>query len=100
MRNAFTAAWVMQVSYNPLLLALSINPSHSSYLLLKDGQSFSVNVLKKDQLNLGKTLHVAAGTGNDFKFSRNGHRLNRHQPEDVGTGKNEGSSLPRINRAS
>jgi flavin reductase (DIM6/NTAB) family NADH-FMN oxidoreductase RutF len=46
-RNAFTAAWVMQVSYNPLLLALSINSNHSSYRLLKEGRSFSVNVLKK-----------------------------------------------------
>ena len=52
MRNAFTAAWVMQVSYNPLLLALSINPNHSSYSLLKEGLSFSVNVLKKGQLDL------------------------------------------------
>ena len=52
MRNAFTAAWVMQVSYDPLLLALSINPSHSSYLLLKEGGLFSVNVLKKGQLDL------------------------------------------------
>jgi flavin reductase (DIM6/NTAB) family NADH-FMN oxidoreductase RutF len=51
-RNAFTAAWVMQVSYDPLLLALSINPNHSSYLLLKEGRSFSVNVLKKGQLDV------------------------------------------------
>ena len=51
-RNAFTAAWVMQVSYDPLLLALSINPNHSSYRLLKEGRSFSVNVLKKGQLDL------------------------------------------------
>jgi flavin reductase (DIM6/NTAB) family NADH-FMN oxidoreductase RutF len=51
-RNAFTAAWVMQVSYDPLLLALSINPNHSSYLLLKEGRSFSVNVPKKGQLDL------------------------------------------------
>ena len=29
-RDAFTAAWVMQVSYDPLLLALSINANHSS----------------------------------------------------------------------
>ena len=29
LRNAFTAAWVMQVSFDPLLLALSINPRHS-----------------------------------------------------------------------
>ena len=51
-RDAFTAAWVMQVSYDPLLLALSISSNHSSYLLLKEGGSFSVNVLKKGQLDL------------------------------------------------
>ena len=34
-RNAFTAAWVMQVSFDPLLLALSINAHHSSYALLR-----------------------------------------------------------------
>jgi flavin reductase (DIM6/NTAB) family NADH-FMN oxidoreductase RutF len=50
--NAFTAAWIMQVSYDPLLLALSINPNHSSYSLLNEGRSFSVNVLKKGQLDL------------------------------------------------
>jgi flavin reductase (DIM6/NTAB) family NADH-FMN oxidoreductase RutF len=43
-RNAFTAAWIMQVSFDPLLLALSINPQHSSYGLLKGGRAFSVNV--------------------------------------------------------
>jgi flavin reductase (DIM6/NTAB) family NADH-FMN oxidoreductase RutF len=51
-RNAFTAAWVMQASFDPLLLALSINPRHSSYELLKLGRVFSVNVLKKGQLEL------------------------------------------------
>jgi flavin reductase (DIM6/NTAB) family NADH-FMN oxidoreductase RutF len=53
-RNAFTAAWVMQVSFDPLLLALSINPHHSSYGLLKEGRAFSVNVLKKGQLDLAE----------------------------------------------
>ncbi|MGH6837215.1 MAG: flavin reductase family protein [Methylocella sp.] len=51
-RNAFAAAFVMQVSYDPLLLALSINSRHSSYGLLKQGGAFSVNVLKKGQLEL------------------------------------------------
>ena len=53
-RNAFTAAWVTQVSFDPLLLALSIDPHHSSYRLLKEGRAFSVNVLKKDQLDLAE----------------------------------------------
>ena len=51
-RNAFTAAWVMQASYDPLLLALSINPLHSSYAMLRGSRVFSVNVLKKGQLDL------------------------------------------------
>ena len=53
-RNAFTAAWVMQVSFEPLLLALSINPHHSSYRLLQDARAFSVNVLKRGQLDLAE----------------------------------------------
>jgi hypothetical protein len=52
MRDAFTAAWVMQASFDPLLLALSISPRHSSYGLLKEGRAFSINVLKKGQLDL------------------------------------------------
>ncbi len=51
-RNAFTAAWVMRLSFDPLLLALSINPRHSSHDLLKQGRAFSVNVLKNGQLEL------------------------------------------------
>ncbi len=54
MRDAFTAAWVMQVSFDPLLLLLSINPRNSSYALAKEGGTFSVNVLKAKQLNLAE----------------------------------------------
>ena len=60
-RNAFTAAWVMQVTFDPLLLALSINPHHSSYRLLKEGGAFSVNVLKKGQLHLATRKAFAKG---------------------------------------
>src|ERR1700730_17014222 len=59
-RNAFTAAFVMQVSYDPLLLALSINPHHSSYRLLKQGGAFSVNVLTKGQLELAAQFGAPA----------------------------------------
>lgn len=48
-QNAFTAAWVMQVSFNPLLLALSINPEHYSYQLLQACGICTVNVLGQDQ---------------------------------------------------
>lgn len=43
-RDGFTAAWVMQVSFDPLLLALSINPANASYPLLRAGGGFTVSV--------------------------------------------------------
>jgi flavin reductase (DIM6/NTAB) family NADH-FMN oxidoreductase RutF len=48
-QNAFTAAWVMQVSFDPLLLAISINPEHYSYQLLLESGVCTVNVLAQDQ---------------------------------------------------
>ncbi len=53
-QNAFTAAWVMQVSFNPLLLAISINPAHYSYRLLQDSGVCAVNVLGWNQFALAE----------------------------------------------
>ena len=53
-QNAFTASWVIQVSFTPLLLALSINPNHSSYKMLKKGGVFTVNVLPTDRPDLAE----------------------------------------------
>ncbi|HFD13096.1 MAG TPA: flavin reductase [Crenotrichaceae bacterium] len=50
--NAFTASWLMQVSFNPVMVALSINPQHRSWSILEQGKVFSINVLKDDQLDL------------------------------------------------
>jgi len=49
-QNAFTAAWVMQVSFDPPMVAFSINPKHYSYQLLKAGSVCTVNVLGQDHL--------------------------------------------------
>ncbi|MGZ8241613.1 MAG: flavin reductase family protein [Methylobacter sp.] len=53
-QNAFTAAWVMQVSFNPPLLAFSINPEHHSYKLLQAGGICTVNVLGQDQFRIAE----------------------------------------------
>ena len=53
-RRAFTAAWVMQASFDPLLLALSVNPGNASYALLMEGRVFSVNVLARGQMDLAR----------------------------------------------
>jgi len=49
-QNAFTAAWVMQVSYDPLLICFSINPQHHSYQLLQQGDICCISVLNNTQL--------------------------------------------------
>ena len=53
-QNAFTAACVMQVSFNPPLLAISINPEHCSYQLLQAGGVCTVNVLGQDQFAIAE----------------------------------------------
>jgi flavin reductase (DIM6/NTAB) family NADH-FMN oxidoreductase RutF len=53
-KNAFTAAWVMQVSFEPLLLAFSISPQHYSYKLLRSGGVCAVSVLKQGQTVLAE----------------------------------------------
>ena len=62
-RDAFTAAWIMQVSFEPLLLVLSINPQHASYPLLRKARTFAVTVLKRGQLDIAR--HFGTKSGRD-----------------------------------
>jgi flavin reductase (DIM6/NTAB) family NADH-FMN oxidoreductase RutF len=64
-RDGFTAAWVMQASFDPLLLALSINPSNASYELLHVGGGFTVNVLTQAQLDLARRFGTRSGRNED-----------------------------------
>jgi len=64
-RDGFTAAWVMQASFDPLLLALSINSSNASYELLHAGGGFTVNVLKQGQLDLARRFGTRSGRNED-----------------------------------
>ncbi len=64
-RDAFTAAWVMQVSFNPLLLAVSINPQNASYALVRDSGAFTVNVLKQGQLEIAQRFGTRSGRQED-----------------------------------
>ena len=64
-RDAFTAAWIMQASFDPLLLAISINPDNASYELLHASGWFTVNVLKQDQLDLARHFGTKSGRDRD-----------------------------------
>jgi flavin reductase (DIM6/NTAB) family NADH-FMN oxidoreductase RutF len=60
-RDAFTAAWVMQASFDPLSLALSVNPLNASYSLIHGSGVFTVNVLKQGQLELARRFGTQSG---------------------------------------
>ena len=64
-RDAFTAAWVMQVSFDPLLLALSINPKNDSYSLVHSSGALTVSVLKRGQLELARRFGTQSGRDHD-----------------------------------
>ena len=69
-RDAFTAAWVTQVSFDPLLLALSINPSHASFPILVAAGAFVVSVLGQGQLELAlKLTSPTASTSSTIRIS-------------------------------
>jgi flavin reductase (DIM6/NTAB) family NADH-FMN oxidoreductase RutF len=64
-RNAFTAAWVMQASFDPLLLALSLNPQNASAPLMHASGAFTVSVLKRGQLELARRFGTRSGRDQD-----------------------------------
>jgi flavin reductase (DIM6/NTAB) family NADH-FMN oxidoreductase RutF len=76
--NAFTAAWVTQVSFDPVLVALSINPGHASYPLLQASRVFTVNVLQHGQLDLVRHFGCQSGRSADKLIGR------RHRPGPLG----------------
>jgi flavin reductase (DIM6/NTAB) family NADH-FMN oxidoreductase RutF len=59
--NAFTAAWITQVSFDPLLLALSIQPGCASYPLLRQSGRFAVSVLGQGQVEAARHFGTVSG---------------------------------------
>ena len=64
-RDAFTAAWIMQVSCDPVLLALSVNPHNATYELLHASRAFTVSVLKAGQLDVARRFGTQSGRDHD-----------------------------------
>ena len=59
--NGMTAAWVSQVSLQPLLVMASIAPPRYTHRLIKDSGIFAVNVLTSAQVDLGKRFGYKSG---------------------------------------
>jgi flavin reductase (DIM6/NTAB) family NADH-FMN oxidoreductase RutF len=59
--NGMTAAWVSQVSLNPLLVMVAIAPPRYSHTLIKESGVFAVNVLTSEQVDLAKRFGYKSG---------------------------------------
>ena len=64
-RSAFTAAWVTQASFDPLLIVVSVNPQNASYDILRAGRAFTVNVLEHGQTELARRFGTSSSRDHD-----------------------------------
>jgi flavin reductase (DIM6/NTAB) family NADH-FMN oxidoreductase RutF len=59
--NGMTAAWVSQVSLNPLMVMVAIAPPRYSHDLIKESSVFAINVLTSEQVELAKRFGYKSG---------------------------------------
>ncbi|MEW6569781.1 MAG: flavin reductase family protein [Nitrospirota bacterium] len=59
--NGMTAAWVSQVSFQPLLLMVSIAPTRYTHVLIEESGYFAINTLSEDQKDLAKHFGFKSG---------------------------------------
>ncbi|NWF97326.1 MAG: flavin reductase [Nitrospirae bacterium] len=63
--NGMTAAWVSQVSLNPVMLMVAIGPGRFTHGLIKESGYFAVNTLSKDQIEIAKLFGFKSGRKHD-----------------------------------
>ena len=59
--NAFTASSVVPVSYKPVIVALAVGLNHASRAIIESGRAFTINVLKRNQLELARQFGTVSG---------------------------------------
>jgi flavin reductase (DIM6/NTAB) family NADH-FMN oxidoreductase RutF len=69
--NGMTAAWVSQVSLNPIMLMVSIAPARHTYNLIKESSYFSINVLAEEQEHLASYFGFQSGRNVDKFKNKN-----------------------------
>lgn len=63
--NLMTASWVMQVSFRPPLLMVSIAPERYTYELLTKNGEFVVSILAADQMEIANFCGTRSGRDTD-----------------------------------
>jgi len=59
--NAFTASSVMPVSFKPVVVAIAVGNDHASRPMLRAGRAFTINILKRDQIEMASHFGAASG---------------------------------------
>jgi flavin reductase (DIM6/NTAB) family NADH-FMN oxidoreductase RutF len=59
--NAFTASSVVPVSFKPVMVAITVGNDHASRPVLHGGRAFTINVLKRDQMELASHFGTLSG---------------------------------------
>jgi flavin reductase (DIM6/NTAB) family NADH-FMN oxidoreductase RutF len=73
-RNGMTANWVTQVSFDPKLVAVSVEKTALTHALISEGQVFSVNLVDREDRPIVRKftkpveVDAEAGTLNGFPF--------------------------------
>ena len=79
--NAFTANWLTQVSFEPPLLAVSIENDAKSLPMILNSQHFTINVLRTGQRQLAGALgksaykHPQKLSGIDYTLNEQGYPI-------------------------
>jgi flavin reductase (DIM6/NTAB) family NADH-FMN oxidoreductase RutF len=61
MANAFTASSVVPVSFKPVIVAVAVGVDHASRPVLHSGRVFTINVLKRDQIEVASHFGKVSG---------------------------------------
>ncbi|MGC8573617.1 MAG: flavin reductase family protein [Caldisphaera sp.] len=59
--NGMTCAWLTQISFEPMLIAVSIDKSHYTSELIKKSGVFSVSILSESQKDIAKHFGFQSG---------------------------------------
>jgi flavin reductase (DIM6/NTAB) family NADH-FMN oxidoreductase RutF len=74
-RNGMTANWVMQISFNPKLVAVSVEKGALTHELIDEGRTFAVNIIDREDRAIVRKftkpvdVDAAAATLNGFPYS-------------------------------
>ncbi|OPL14469.1 MAG: flavin reductase [delta proteobacterium ML8_D] len=63
--NGMTAAWVTQVSFKPVMIAVSIAPQRYTHDLIEQSRHFCINALSAESMDLAKHFGFKSGRKTD-----------------------------------